>query len=308
MGWIEAHYSDVMPWLLEPESPSVRYWTLTLLLNRSPDHAEVQEARQQIMQYGPAAEILTHYAGNGQWEGERSYYTYKYTSTHWQLVLLAELAADGTNEFITAACQRMVEDVARESRPVVWPCFHGNLVGYLHAFGHTKDERVRTFEKELARSMVQGKCECDINGDLPCAWGTARALWGFSHIPPTARAPHVKKAIDYGIRFLGRHELCKGDYPSSGARHRLWDRLNFPLFYQADVLFILRTLAALNRLGDKPVFGRAVEWLEDRCRNDGRWNCSSPYRRQTWTPLENHGRPSKWATLQALYVIKTASS
>ena len=308
MDWIEAQYSDVMPWLLDLESPSIRYWTLTLLLNHSPDHAEVKEARQQIMQYGPAAEILKHYAGKGQWEGERSYYTYKYTSTHWQLLLLAELAADGTDERISAACQRMVEDVVRESRSVVWPCFHGNMIGYLHALGNAGDERVRAFEKELTHSIVQNNCKCEINGDLACAWGAARAIWGFSRIPPTDRAPHVEKAIDHAIKFLGRHEIQRGDYPSSGTRHRLWDRLNFPLFYQADILFILRTLADLDRLDDKPAFGQAVEWLEDRCRNDGRWNCSSPYRRQTWSPLEKHGRPSKWATLQALHVIKTASS
>ncbi|HID85737.1 MAG TPA: hypothetical protein EYH30_10970 [Anaerolineales bacterium] len=306
MDWIKILYSDAIPWLLEPGLPSVRYWTLTRLLDRPPDALEVVEARRQIMERGPAVEILRHYAGNGRWEGERSYYTYKYTSTHWQLLLLAELGADGQDERIAAACQRMTAEIHRERRPIIWPCFHGNLVGYLHALGHGEDERVRQFEGDLVQAGLTGKWQCELNGHLPCAWGAARALWGFSHIPPSRRSPEVEAAIQAGVRLLGRFRLRDGNYPTATKRHNLWDRLNFPLFYQADVLFILRVLADLDHLGDKPTFRRAVTWLESRCRDDGRWNGVSPYRRRMWTPLEQSGRPSKWVTWQALYVLKRA--
>lgn len=96
--------SDPIPRLLEPDNPAVRYWTLTRLLGHNKEDAEVIEAHRAVMTRGPAVEILTHYAGDGRWEGERSYYTYKYTSTHWQLLLLAELAADGEDERIATAC------------------------------------------------------------------------------------------------------------------------------------------------------------------------------------------------------------
>ncbi|MFQ6100396.1 MAG: hypothetical protein ACE5OS_04085 [Anaerolineae bacterium] len=307
MDWIQVLYSDVVPWLMEPSDPSVRYWTLTRLLGRT-EEAEVAEARRAITERGPAVEILSHYAGDGHWEGEKSYYTYKYTSTHWQLLLLAELAADGQDERIAAACQRMIDEVHRDSRPIIWPCFHGNLIGYLHALGHGEDERVHQFEAELARAGTTGRWRCNINGDHPCAWGAARALWGFGHIPVGERSSAVEEAIDSGIRFLGRFKLREGNYPSSGPRHKLWDRLNFPLFYQADVLFTLRALADLGRVDEKPTFRKAVMWLEDRCRDDGRWNGASPYGSRMWTQLEHRRRPSKWVTWQALYVIKAAYS
>ena len=95
MDWIKVLYSDVISWLMERDAPSVRYWTLVKLLDRRKDEDEVIEARRAIMEGGPAVEILSHYAGDGRWEGERGYYTPKYKSTHWQLLLLAELAADG---------------------------------------------------------------------------------------------------------------------------------------------------------------------------------------------------------------------
>jgi len=307
MDWIQVLYSDIIPWLMEPSDPSVRYWTLTRLLDQEVGNAEVAETRRAIMKRGPAAEILAHYAGNGRWQDERSYYTRKYTSTHWQLLLLAELAADGRDERIAAACQRMIDEVHQENRSVVWPCFHGNLVGYLHALGHGRDERVRQFEAELAHAGTTGKWRCNINADLPCAWGAARALWGFGRIPADERSRAVEEAIDSCVRFLGRFKLRAGNYPSSGPRHKLWDRLSFPLFYQADVLFILRALADLGRADEKPTFRKAVTWLEDRCRDDGCWNGASPYGSRMWTQLEKRRRPSKWITWQALYVIKAAS-
>jgi hypothetical protein len=306
VDWIRVLYSDVISWLMEPSDPSVRYWTLTRLLSQADEDAEVAQARRAIMERGPAVEILSHYAGHGRWEGERSYYTRKYTSTHWQLLLLAELAADGQDERIVAACQRMIDEVYREDRATFWPCFHGNLIGYLHALGHGQDERVRRFEAELARAGTTGKWRCRENGDLPCAWGAARALWGFGRIPADGRSSAVERAVESGVRFLGRFKLRAGNYPSSGPRHKLWDRLNFPLFYQADVLYTLRALADLGRVDQKPTFRKAVAWLEDQCRDDGRWNGASPYRSQMWAQLEQRRRPSKWVTWQALYVIKAA--
>jgi len=308
VDWIQVLYSDVIPWLMERDAPSVRYWTLTKLLDRAEDEDEVVEARQAIMESGPAVEILSRYAGDGRWEGERSYYTYKYTSTHWQLLLLAELAADGSDERIAAACQRMIEEVGDAERFTVWPCFHGNLIGYLHALGHAADERVRGFEAELAQAGAAGKWCCENNGDLPCAWGGARALWGFGQMPAEERDGAIQEAIESGVRFLGRFKLREGNYPSSGARHKLWDKVSFPLFYQSDVLFTLRALADLGQLGAKPTFRKAVEWLADRASSDWRWNGNSPYNSRMWTSLEKRRRPSKWITWQALYVIKTLSA
>jgi hypothetical protein len=308
VDWIQVLYSDVIPWLMERDAPSVRYWTLTKLLDRAGDEDEAVEAKQAIMESGPAVEILSHYGGDGRWKGERSYYTYKYKSTHWQLLLLAELAANGRDDRIAAACQRMIEDVSGEKRSTVWPCFHGNLIGYLHALGHASDERVRAFEAELAQAGAAGKWCCDINGDLPCAWGAARALWGFGQMPADKRGDAVQEAIESGVRFLGRFKLREGNYPAESTRHKLWDQLNFPLFYQADVLFTLRALADLGQLGAKPTFCKAVEWLMNRCAGGWRWNGVSPYNSRMWTSLEDRRRPSKWITWQALYVIKALST
>jgi hypothetical protein len=308
VDWIEILYSDVVPWLMGRSDPSVRYRTLTRLLDRGEDEAEVVEARQAIMKDGPAATILSHYSSDGRWGDERSYYTPKYKSAHWQLLLLAELVATGDDERIAAACKRMIDELGSEDRSTVWPCFHGNLVGYLHALGHAGDERVREFEAELAQAGVAGKWCCDINGDLPCAWGAARSLWGFGQMPPAGRDDAIQEAIESGVRFLGRFKLRDGNYPTNSARHKLWGRLSFPLFYQVDVLYTLRALADVGQLDAKPTFRKAVEWLWERKRDDDRWDGCSPYGGRMWTQMEEKRRPSKWITWQALYVIKASST
>jgi len=294
---------DVLSWLLDPFEPSVRYWVLTKVLGRSERDAEVQDARQQIMDRGPAAAILSHYNHSGQWTGERSYYTYKYTSTHWQLLLLAELAADGQDRRINAACRRMIEEVASEERDAVWPCFHGNLIGYLHALGHAEDSRVRRFEAELASAATDGQWYCSNNGNRPCSWGVARALWGSSRIAANSRAQAVQDTITCGIRFLADYDLGAAECPGNSPRHKLWDRLSFPLFYQADILFTLHTLADLDCLEAVPSTTNAIQWLQEQRRKDGRWNGSNPYGGRLWTPLEGSHRPSKWITWQALYIL-----
>jgi hypothetical protein len=44
MTWRDLLEGDPLPWLLEPEDPAVRYWTLRDLLGRPSDDAAVQAA------------------------------------------------------------------------------------------------------------------------------------------------------------------------------------------------------------------------------------------------------------------------
>jgi hypothetical protein len=288
--------SDVVAWLLEPSEPSICYWSLTKLLGRSDADTEVQNARRAITDYGPAAAILSHYDTNGKWEGERSCYTRKYTSTHWQLLLLSELAADGTDNRIADACQRMIEEISNEERDTIWPCFHGNLVGYLHALGQAQDPRVAFFEAELAATGTRGQWCCPISDDRPCTWGAARALWGFSQMAPSRRNHTVEDAMSSAIELLASRGFGLTDRSGDPPRHKLWDRLTFPLFYQADILFILRTLADLEYLDTVPNASDALLWLEAKGRGNSQWNGTCPYTSRMWTQLESHRHPSKWIT------------
>lgn len=56
-SWEDFADNEVLGWLLEPSYPSIRYYTLRRLLDRTDDR-DLIAARKAILTEGPAAEIL----------------------------------------------------------------------------------------------------------------------------------------------------------------------------------------------------------------------------------------------------------
>ena len=129
----------------------MRYLTLTNLLGAAPDDPDVVAARAAIMTEGTVPRILATQLDDGHWEGRDRFYTGKYRGTVWQLVILAELVADGTDPRVRAACEAILRDsqdresdafsMARAKRDggglhsQVIPCLTGNMVWSLIRLG-----------------------------------------------------------------------------------------------------------------------------------------------------------------------------
>ena len=100
----------VIPWLLESDDPSVRFFTLTELLGSPPDSPEAAAACRDIMTRGTVPTILAAQGDDGHWEGRDRFYTAKYRGTVWQLIILAELGADGSDERVQRGCEAALRD------------------------------------------------------------------------------------------------------------------------------------------------------------------------------------------------------
>ncbi|MBI4758300.1 MAG: aldo/keto reductase [Chloroflexi bacterium] len=193
--------SDLIHWLLAASTPSIRYLTLRSLLTRPAGDPEVEAAHQAIMTEGPIPAILAGQADEGNWAGERGYYTPKYTSTHWSMLLLAELNADGADSrlrrgaaFMLAATQgELKQAITRGAHGL--SCFWGNLLRYALHCGQADDPRVHAIVNYLAHDAQEAGWRCSYNGELPCAWGAARALWGLAALPARPRFPQAEAAI-----------------------------------------------------------------------------------------------------------------
>ena len=57
-AWRQVLNGDPLDWLLEEDNPPVRYLTLTQLLGRPPDDAEVVRAGRAVFDYPPAQRLL----------------------------------------------------------------------------------------------------------------------------------------------------------------------------------------------------------------------------------------------------------
>lgn len=296
----------VTDWLLTTSIPSIRYLTLRHLLGRSDTDPEVIALRQAMKTSGPIPAILAEQTEAGNWAGERSYYTPKYTSTHWSMLLLTELAADGTDPRLRRGAAFMLsatEDELREKKHG-HSCFWGNVLRYALHCGFQDDNRTQDLVDKLTHDALETSWRCPINDDLPCAWGVARALWGLAAIPKGQWTSQTEAAIQHGVTWLLEvHDLVEASYPTSGRVHPLWFRLNFPLFYQADILFVLRVLAELGTL-DHLNAQLALEWLVARRKSHGHWRGASPFRRRTWAALADREDIDRWVTLQAEMIVQ----
>jgi hypothetical protein len=307
----DAHLIDQ---LLAAQTPSIRYLTLTRLQGLAESHPEVSAARRAMQSTGPIPVILAKQSEKGAWKGDKSYYTPKYTSSHWSMLLLAELQADPADARLRQGAAHMLEAVQedleqRQARRLHgWTCLWANILRYASHAGLAGDPRLEPVLAALVGDAIQHGWRCPYNHEHPCAWGAARALWGLSALPPGHKAQEAQAAIRSAVQFLlEEHSLIRVNYPlPAGVHiHEIWSRINFPLFYQADILFVLRAVADAGEL-QHPGTQPALEWLAERRKSDGRWSGASPFRQRTWRVMGERSEVDRWVSLQAADLLMQA--
>jgi hypothetical protein len=306
--------SEFATWLLSAKTPSIQYRTLVDLLDYPADEARVVQSRREIMRSGPVPAILIHQTKSGNWDGERNYYSPKYISTHWSLMLLTELGVEANDARFQRCVRYMLDTTAEDlckrldNNTFGLSCFWGNLLRYaLHA-GMADDARVEKVIHFSAMCLQDGPCRCEHNWGYECAWGVVRTLWGLAAIPKAQRKCETEEAITRGVKFLlDQSHLIEADYPTreNGSINPIWFKLNFPLFYQVDILFTLRVLDELGML-DHPGTQAALDWLEQRRGRSGRWLGISPFRQRTWHELGGREETDRWVSVQAGRILQHA--
>ena len=66
--WKSVLKADPTDWLLEKDNPSVRYFALTDILERSEDDPQARKTKQLIMEIGVVPKILAKQKNEGYWE------------------------------------------------------------------------------------------------------------------------------------------------------------------------------------------------------------------------------------------------
>ncbi len=338
--WRTHLNDDPLPWLLEFDNPSVRYFTLTDLLDRPPDDPDVVAARAAINTSRPVKSILDAMYPAGYWVNPGPGYSPKYRSTVWSVMFLDQLGADGgvgynADPRIRAACEYVIEHTQapnggfgckggfKATRPpnsLVLHCLNGNLLRAMLDFGYGDDERIHGAIEWQARSITGDKFgdyfksgttgpgfACAYNYGQPCAWGAIKALRALVRIPTEQRAPQVKKAIKVGVEFLLSRDPAQADYATGDGRiSSSWFKLGFPSGYVADVLQNLEALVELGHGRDRRL-KLAIEWLLSKQDAHGCWKNQYSYSGKLWTDIEPQGSVSKGVTLRACRVLKATA-
>ncbi|MBL8055343.1 MAG: hypothetical protein JNK29_01530 [Anaerolineales bacterium] len=334
MSWLDHVNADPLPWLLEPEAPSIRYFALVDLLDRPPDDPEVLAARRAIDASRPVQAILAAQHAEGYWVKPGPGYSPKYRATVWQVIFLDQLGVDGNEARLRAGCEYVLAHTQaanggfgasgqthapRAPNSSVLHCLNGNLLRALLDFGYAGDERVRRAVDWQARSITgSGFADyvpagttgpgfrCAVNAGQPCAWGAVKALRALVRVPARARTRLVQQALQAGAEFLLSRDPAQANYPAGDGRvSAKWFKLGFPSGYVADVLQTLEALAEMG-FGRDPRLGPALTWLLAKQDARGRWKNQAAYAGKLWAEIEPQGGISKWVTLRAGRVLKAA--
>ena len=320
----------VISWLLEKENPSVRFFTLSSLLDKPDDDIEVVEAKKAIMEYGTVPEILALQNDDGSWGVPEMFYRDKYGGTVWTLLILAELGADSYDPRIIKACEFVLKHsqepesggfsfcesvkTGRGFPSGIVPCLTGNMVFTLIKFEYLNDERLtKAIDWIVKYQRTDDGIENAPSGGPyekyamcwrkhSCHMGVAKALKAFAAIPPENRSEAVNNKINEMAEYFLKHHIYKKSHNLSEISRPGWLKPGFPLMYQTDILELLEIFASLKirdeRLKD------AIDIVKSKRTVDGTWKMENSNNGKMVVRIENKGKPSKWITLKALKVLK----
>ena len=327
---MSALKADPLPWLLEEDNPSVRFFALVDILGLPARDKRVAAAKKAIMEQGIVPEILARQKKGGYWEKAEDFYIRtKYRGTVWQLIILTELGADGKDPRIKNACEfvlRVSQD--RKSggfayvggptggghHSAVIPCLTGNMLWSLIRLGYVGDPRVKrgiewitTYQRfddgigGVPKSWPYEKHD-PCWGRHTCHSGVVKAIKALAEIPEKKRPPEVRRTIEGATEYFLQHRICKRSHNLSRVVKPKWLKFGFPTMWDGDALEVFDILA---RLGCRdPRMQDAAELILSKQDSFGRWNLENTYNDRFQVAIEKKGKPSKWVTLFALRALK----
>jgi hypothetical protein len=177
--WMTRLKSDPIPWLLELDNPSVRYWTLADILDWPADDPEVQEARAAIARLPLVRESFARQHPSGHW-GDDAIKPYTAEGTLGVLGVLYALGV-APDERTAAGCDSLLRFCQHECggfsmtgtrRGGIFPCTTGQHLPFLVYFGLGDDPRVwRAFAFVIESMSTEGALDCGRYGHRDCLWG-----------------------------------------------------------------------------------------------------------------------------------------
>jgi hypothetical protein len=274
-AWRQYLRADPTRYLLDESNPSVQFWYLVDIANRPEEARAVQNARQEVLFSKPVQEIFDEQHADGHWGRPEVLDRPLYNATVWNLALLAELGLPRDSRRARLACEFVLQNYLESNgalRALADAINAGYLLRALAYFG--AGARIQT---ALARFLEFARDSNDTRVH-------AIALYALGE----NREPDAS-AIHTSLTFLLDH-LPTGP-------------ITFPPFDPADELLTLRVLARHGAIRD-PRARPALDRLLAKQSATARWPLQRDLNDYLATTLEYMGPESRWATLNALRVIK----
>ncbi|WP_455391861.1 hypothetical protein [[Eubacterium] cellulosolvens] len=340
IDWQNYFTKDISAWLLDESNPSVRYFTLVNLLDKSENTNEVRAAKKLIMEMDPVKKILSQQNPDGSFLTEKmkkmstaidpkNGYQPKYRGTIWQAIFLAQLGADKNDKRIKKLCEYILDtnyykeikviglNFVRSERGITTiPCYISNMVWALSKLGYYEDYRVQNSIKWILKYQRFDDGDFKTPNDWPyrgsadrcfgkhtCYIGCTQTLKAMTVIPQKDRTTEIDKFINRMINFILLHEVFKRSRKKDRLIRKEYEFLMFPQFYFDDILGILENLEHFG-IKDKVMLD-AIKYILKKRTSSGRWLLEKTIRPTALhARFEEAGKESKWITFRVLKVLK----
>ncbi|NWF65653.1 MAG: hypothetical protein HXY38_15260 [Chloroflexi bacterium] len=297
----------LLAWLLEGDV-AIQYQVWRDLLDETRP-----ELQARIATEGWGAHFLRLRRPDGHWG--QGFYRPKWTSTHYTLLDLKQLAITPDHPAIRAS----VEEIAATRKAAdggVNPsdaikqsdvCINGMFLQYA-AYFHLSPQALRSIVDFLLEvQMPDGGFNCQSNrggaghSSLHSTLSVLEGIAEYAHNGYTYRLEELQTVAEAGRAFILQHRLFRSDRTGAVIDPRFL-MLSYPSRWRYDILRALDYLRLVGQPDDSRLEDALAALLGKR-RVDGTWPLQARHPGQTHFEMEQPGRSSRWNTLRALRVL-----
>ena len=299
---------DTIEWLLAGDV-SIQYQTRRDLLN-----SDQSPLRERIATEGWGAKFLSLRRDDGHWG--RAYYQPKWTSTHYTLLDLKNLAISP----LTGPIQSTIEIVLEHEKGAdggINPsatikqsdvCMTGMFLNVASYFRAEEQPLHSIVDFIISQQLGDGGFNCQFNrsgavhSSLHSTLSVIEGINEYGRKGYAYRLSELRKAERESREFILRHRLFRSDHSGQVIDSRML-RLSYPSRWRYDILRALDYFRAAGADYDRRM-EEAIAVLVKKRRPDGTWPLQARHPGQTHFEMEQVGAPSRWNTLRALRVLK----
>ena len=299
---------DITDWLLSGDV-SIQYQTRRDLLA-----SDQRSLRERIATEGWGARFLSLRRSDGHWG--RAYYQPKWTSTHYTLLDLKNLAISPATEPVQRTVEIALENekgsdgginpsVMIEQSDVCLTGMFLNVASYFRA----DEQPLRSIvDFILSQQLPDGGFNCQFNrsgavhSSLHSTLSVVEGINEYEQNGYTYRLAALQTAERESREFILQHKLFRSDH-SGAIIDRKMLMLSYPSRWRYDILRALEYFRSAGAGYDRRMED-AITVLLSKRRSDGSWPLQARHPGQTHFEMEPSGAPSRWNTLRALRVLR----
>jgi hypothetical protein len=300
--------SEIIKWLLQGDV-SIQFQTYRdLLLQNRPD------LQNRIATEGWGAEFMSKRGTNGHWG--LKFYQPKWTSTHYTLLNLKNLAIAPANQQIKETIAMLLDEEKGSDGGINPPgtiktsdvCLNGMFLNYAAYFGADESKLKSVIDFIILQQLPDGGFNCIFNrsgashSSLHSTLSVLEGIHEYKQAKYSYRTNELDAIEKQSREFIFLHQLFKSDRTGKIIRQDFL-KFTYPAHWYYDVLRALDYFQHSNTSWDKRMQPAMEIILKKRTKN-GTWKLQSKHPGQEHFVMEKPGELSRWNTLMALRVLK----